>query len=554
MRLLLASLLLLAGCAASPEGGAGRGPDVLIVNARVHGRAGDALLVRDDGFVVGTTAELREQARPEGLRELDAKGGLVLPAFQDAHAHLLLGGLGERQVKLGGLRTLEECLAEVKRWAAAHPEAPWIEGGGWSYGIVPPGQFPTRQALDQAVPDRPAVLDSYDAHSAWANTKALEAAGIGPETPDPATGKIVREEDGKTPQGALLEDAAALVHEQVPDADEATQLAALELALAQFLRLGITKVHAICGSLDELARLEALHAAGKLPISVVVGLPLETPREEVLAARDRLAVAARRRDQVDADLRFGFLKGFLDGVIESKTAFMLEDYVGGERGKPNYTREELLEHVTWAHGQGIPVALHAIGDAAVRMALDTYEAAAKAHPRIKVRHRIEHLEVVHPDDLPRFAALDVVASMQPYHAVPADAPSPDDVWSANLGPERLKRSFPWRMLVDAGATLAFGSDWNVFTQDPLKGLAVAVTRQNERGLPAGGSQPHQRLTVGEALRAYTEGVELAEGRQPGDDPRQDWVVLSPGVDLSDPRTLWTGEVRAVVRRGQLTTR
>lgn len=541
-RLLLAPLLLLAGCAGPGAAEAGRAPDVLIVNARLHDRAGDALLVRDDGFLVGTAAALREQARAEGLREVDAKGGLVLRAFEDAHSHLLLGGLGERQVKLGGLRTLEECLAEVRRWAAAHPDAPWVEGGGWGYGIVPPGEFPARAALDAAVPDRPAILDSYDGHSAWANTKALEAAGIGPGTPDPPTGKIVREPDGRTPQGTLLEDAAALVHEHVPEPDAATQRAALELALREYLRLGITTVHTMCGSVAEVAHYEALRARGALPIDVVIALPLETPLEEVLAVRARL---------VHPDLRFGFLKGFLDGVIESKTAFMLEDYVGGERGKASYEPAALLRLVSAAHREGIPVALHAIGDAAVRLALDTYEAAAKAHPGRKVRHRIEHLEVVHGDDLPRFAALDVVASMQPYHAIPLDAPSPDDVWSANLGPERLARSFPWRALVDAGAPLAFGSDWNVFTQDPLEGLAVALTRQNERGLPAGGSQPHQRLTLAQALRAYTDGVEYAEGRRPGDDPPNDWVVLSPGVDLRDPRTLWTGQVRFVVRRGQL---
>jgi predicted amidohydrolase YtcJ len=327
----------------------------------------------------------------------------------------------------------------------------------------------------------------------------------------------VREKDGKTPQGTLLEHAASRVHAVVPEPDPATQREAIALALRQSLRLGITTVHTMCESVEEVAH--------------------------YLAVRERL-----RRPE----LRFGFLKGFLDGVIESRTAYMLEPYVGtAERGKPNYEPDELLALVSRANAEGVPVALHAIGDAAVRMALTAYEAAARSQ-RGRVRNRIEHVEVLHPDDYPRFAALDVVASMQPYHAVPLDAPSQDDVWSANLGPARLAHSFPWRALLDAGAPLAFGSDWNVFTQDPLKGLAVAVTRQNERGLPAGGAQPQQRLTLEQALRAYTEGVAYAEGPAPGPEPTHSFVVVE-GLDPSDPRTLWTARVRAVVHRGRLTT-
>ncbi|MCO5168141.1 MAG: amidohydrolase [Planctomycetes bacterium] len=577
------ALLALAGCA-GPEpvevGPDEPGPrDLLIVNARFVGLEGDALLVssqpssfRADAGTLAPRRVAPGEWRYGGLRSVvaigvedkvralagrevdvvDAERGLVLPGFHDAHSHALAGGLASEEADLTGARTLQEALDAVRAWAEAHPDAPWVVGRGWSYDLVPRGEFPTRQMLDRAVPDRPALLEAYDGHASWANTKALEVAGVGPETDDPDGGRVVREADGQTPQGTLLEGAAALVGRHVPPPDRATQLAALERALDSYLRLGVTSVQALCGSLDEVGLYEELLARGRLPVRVVLALPLETPIERVVEARERLG--HERPDW----LRVGFLKGFLDGVIESRTAFMLEPYAGttDERGAPLYTPERLTELVSAAHAAGVPVALHAVGDGAVRMALDTFEAVGAAHQEQKVRHRIEHIEVVHPDDLPRFRALDVVASMQPYHAVPSDSPDPDDVWSANLGPERLTRAFAWRALLDAGAPLAFGSDWPVFTHEPLRGLAVAVTRKNERGLPADGWQAHQAITFAEAARACTEGAAYAvgdEGRlgalRPG--ARADLVILSRDVRPEDPPTLWTGTARVVVLDGRV---
>lgn len=556
------SLLVVPGCGAPEETPARKGGDVLVVNARSYtlrrvdggrlesalGATPGALLVRDGQVVaVGDEASLSEQAEGDVTR-VDAGGGLVVAGLHDAHTHVLGGALGSREADLEPASTVDEALEIVRRWAEAHPEAPWVLGRGWSYDLTPKGEFPTRHMLDLVVPERPVLLEAYDGHSSWVNTKALELAGVTAETPDPADGKIVREADGKTPQGALLESASALVSEHVPALDRATKLAALGEALIGYRDLGVTTVHAICSSTDELSLYEALLNDGELPIRVVVGLPLDMPIDEVVAVRDRLATGQPEW------LRLGFLKGFLDGVIESRTAFMLEPYTGttDERGAPNYTREQLQALVNGAHAHGIPVALHAIGDAAVRMALDVYEAAQKAHPDVELvgHHRIEHIEVVHPDDLPRFRALGVVASMQPYHAVPSDAPSPDDVWSANLGPERLTRAFAWRALLDAGATLAFGSDWPVFTRDPLKGMAVAVTRRNVRGLPAEGWQAHQAITFGEALWAYTIGpVSSVWYGDPLAARGVDLTVLE-GVRPGHPETLWTGRARTLLLDGR----
>lgn len=545
MRQLLAlSLLLLTACAsATPEPEQPKEPpakDVLIVHARLHGHAGDAVLVHPDGrWQVGPEAKLRAVTENHPT-ELDAEGGLVLPGFQDAHAHVLGGGLAAGQVDLEGARTPEECAARVKAWADAHPGDSWVEGRGWSYDIVPTGQFPTRQALDAVLPDRPVLLEAYDGHSMWANSKALALAGVGPDTKDPKDGRVVREKDGETPQGALLEEAGALV--QAPPADHATQLRAVTEALLEYRRLGVTRVHAICSGRSEVALYEELGAQGRLPIDVGVALPLTTPIDEVLLVKGGLH-----------HTRLVFLKGFLDGVIESRTAFLLAPYSGPNpektRGAPNYEESQLFALVDRAHAAGVPVALHCVGDAAVRLALDAFEAAVKAHPEVRLHHRIEHIETIDPADVPRFGRLGVIASMQPYHAVPSDAPSPDDAWSANLGEERLRRAFAWRDLLDAKATLAFGSDWPVMTQDPLRGLAVALTRQNERGLPAGGWQAHQRITADEALAAYAEGVEGSPGAEAA--LPSGIVVLTPDVRLDTPSTLWTGRVRYVIRGGRV---
>lgn len=529
---------------ARPDGRA-----LVVVRGRVLDAPGaTAVLVRGERIeAVGGDDEVRARAG-SGAVVLDAAGGLVLAGFHDAHSHLQGGGLALLQADLEGLPTVEACVEAVRRWAAEHPEAAWIEGRGWSYDLVPNGAFPTRHDLDRAVADRPALLESYDGHSAWANSKALELAGIGAQTPDPPGGRIVREADGKTPQGALLESAAALVAAHVPPPPRAARLRALEAALDHALRHGLTSVTTIAGDPDELELWAELERAGRLPVRIAVALPLggDLDRWEALRERHR-----------SPWLRTAFLKGFLDGVIESRTAYLLEPYGGaGEptRGAPLIPPDELRRLVKQATARGFSVGLHAIGDGAIRLALDAYEAAG---PRERVRHRLEHLEVIDPADLPRLGRLDVVASMQPYHAVPSDeADEGTDAWSANLGPARLPRAFAWRDLADAGATLAFGSDWPVMTLDPLHGVAVAATRKNERGLPAAGWHPRQRLSAGEALRASSWGSARAIGREaelgrvaPGQ--LADLVVLSPGVDPDRPESFWRGRVVHVVTGGVL---
>jgi predicted amidohydrolase YtcJ len=417
--------------------------------------------------------------------------------------------------------------------ARRHPGDGWILGRGWSYDLVPKGTYPTRATLDEVSRVRPIYLESYDGHAGWASSLAFERAGVDASSADPPGGRIVREEDGRTPAGTLLEGAVALLEKHIPPPGEAAERAMLEAALGHCLALGITSLDDITSEPEAFERYAALLTAGKLPLRVTVSLPL---------VDERSRYRELRRAYRSPWLGFGWLKGFVDGVIESKTAAMLEPYAGSDgRGELLIPPERLERLVAGAQADGFRVALHAIGDRAVRTSLDAFERAGRTRG-----HRIEHIEVVDRADVPRFAALGVAASMQPYHAVPADDPTAG-AWAENLGSVRLGRAFAWRELHDARAELRFGSDWPVMTADPLRGLAVALTRTNETGRPPGGWNPEQRLPLAEALRGYrAPGARSA--LVPGE--RADLVVLARGVRLDRPETLWHGErVRAVVVDG-----
>lgn len=545
-------LAFLASCSSAQKGATPRAStgDVLVTHARFLDQPGaDAILIRNGVIEAVGSSETLQKDAPSGAVVLDARGGLVLPGFHDSHVHMMGAGMSHQGVDLAGLQTMDAALAAVKAFAQANPKVPFITGRGWEYGIVPAGSFPTRQQLDSAVPDRPAFLSSYDGHSGWANTKALALAGITSETKDPEGGRVVREADGKTPQGALLEGAQFLARQAAPKPDKATMLSNLEWAAREMVALGHTSVDEIAFDPGEVALLDELQAQGRLPLRVNVSLPLDGD----LGAYEKL-----RQSHPGPWVSISFLKAFVDGVIESKTAYMLAPYEDspGDRGKTVIEEARFKELILKAHAARFPVAVHAIGDGAVRLTLDAYEAAQKAHPDIHLRHRVEHIETVDPADMPRFKALGVVASMQPLHANPG-GPTPDDgVWSKNLGPARLKHSFAWRELLAAGAPLAFGTDWPVMSANPLWGVALAVTRRDPNGDPKDGWNAHQTLTFAQAVDAYTRGSAYAVSldSKVGTLQRGQWgdvVVLGPEVKEDVPSTLWKGTVRYTVVGGQV---
>jgi len=474
--------------------------------ATVDGPPATAVAVLGNRIVaVGTDRELANLRGPR-TEVVDARGGLIMPGFNDAHLHLLDGALSLDQLNLYGLTDLPAVQNAIAAWATARPGDEWIVGQGWLYPAFPAG-LPTRQQLDAVLADRPAFLYCFDGHTAWANSRALERAGIDRATPDPALGEIVRDADGE-PTGALKEDATHLISELVPQPDDETKLRLLDAAAGALARAGITAGQDAWTDPGDVVLFDSLRSRRTLPLRLRTAFALE-PGEDATTLAERLDGYEPHLDRrTDPFLRAGIVKGFLDGVVETRTAYMLQPYPGtGTRGEPNWPDDDLRRTVAEVHRRGWQVELHAIGTAAVRQALDAYEALG-AGEAARRRHRIEHIETIDPDDLARFAELGVVASMQPLHAIPvADAA---DTWQQRLAPDVA--SSGWRMasLAAAGAVLAFGSDWPVVPFDPFPALHSAVSRQSVDGWPADGWLPAERLTVVQALAAYTSGSTFAE--------------------------------------------
>jgi predicted amidohydrolase YtcJ len=439
---------------------------------------------------------------------VDARGATVMPAFDDAHTHLRSGSISLDRIDLFGLTSLDAIQAAIRGYAAANPERSWIIGRGWLYGSVP-GGLPTREQLDAAVADRPAYLECFDGHTGWANTAGLQAAGIDGDTPDPRDGQIVRDACGLA-TGVLLEAAMHLVEDVIPKPDDDESVALLRRGLQANAAAGIGACQDAWADPDDLALVRRLaDLDGGLPVRVRMAPELRPGRglDGLTADLDRFDAAVRAHE-LDGWLRGGILKSFLDGVVETRTASLLQPYPGTPtRGEPRWTDEDLRAAIGLAHRRGWQVELHAIGTAAVRQALDAYEALGPGQASAR-RHRVEHIETIDPADLPRFAELGVVASFQPFHAVPDAAGV--GLWSKNLGPELAGSGWRLRSLLASGAPLAVGSDWPVVPLDPFLEIHAAVNRTTTDGQPLGGFYPAEALTLPEALAAATWGSAFAE--------------------------------------------
>ena len=522
----------------------------------------EAIAIRGDQFIaVGSNQDMdRLIGKDTTLVELD--GRLVLPGIIDSHIHLLEGSILLDHVRLDEATSLEEMKDIVRLFAKAKPEAPWIVGHGWNYTYVEGGRLPTRHDLDEVVPDRPAFLMAYDGHTAWVNSLALAAAGLDRQSKPLGPGEIVRDPETGEATGALKEEGAIqLVRRVMPRPPREELLAALRKGIAYAHRFGVTSIHSASGisaeedaegypdndALDLFAELEQ---RGELTLRVYSAMTVnETTTDEDL---DRFAeLAARHRGPW---LKAGAVKIFMDGVIESHTAAMLEPFANNpdERGTPNYTQAEINELISNLDQRGFQIFTHAIGDRAVRMVLNAYEEAAGQHPESRGRHRIEHVEVVSDKDIPRFAELDVIAAMQPHHATPDIV----GVWAKGVGPERIERAFAWRSLRDAGARVVHGSDWAVVTIDPLVGLHTAVTRQDLDDRPEGGWIPDQRLTLEDAISGYTLDAAYASFEEDIKGSIEvgkfaDLAVLSQDLFKVPPRKIAATEVMMTVAGGQV---
>lgn len=459
----------------------------------------DALAILGDRIVAaGSNNELGGALAPRG-RALDLGGQTVIPGMIDAHIHFV--GYGHRlsQVNLHEVPSLKEALRRIAGRIQQAAPGEWILGGGWNCNLWGNGAFPDRHDLDPISPENPVALSSKDGHSLWANTAALELSGVTSETPDPPGGHIRREPSGE-PTGILQENANGLVRDAIPPLSLEEAIVACERGIANAHRVGLTGIHD-CEGQGALAAFQELRRRSRLTLRVLMHIPSgDIDSAIALGIRDGLG---------DAWLRICGIKAFTDGALGSRSAWMLDPYEDdpSNRGIPTTTPSELRALVARANQAGLSVAVHAIGDAANREVLDAIEASRGSAPS-HLRNRIEHVQLLHPDDLPRLAQLDVVASMQPIHAT-----SDIDIADQHWGP-RAATSYAWRGLLDTGARLAFGSDAPVEDPSPLLGIHAAVTRRRPDGYPGPkGWYPEQRLTVGEAVYAYTMGAAYASGEE-----------------------------------------
>jgi len=548
-RLCTAAGLWLAAAIASVHAAAA--PDAIYVNARVWTAdaaqpAAEAFAVTDGRFVaVGSNESVRALAGAM-TQVVDLGGRRVVPGFNDTHWHLP----ARRSARLDNAGSVEVIQQRLVEYAKGLPAGSWVVGRGWM-----PTDFPNRTAhkryLDAVFPDRPVVIRDRDGHQALANSRALALAGVTRDTADPADGRIEREADG-SPTGLLKEGAAGLMSSLLPalSADDTYQLLLEELAAAASFGLtSLTDATDVGLTDNERAALERALADVRLTVNYRAALPFETS-----ITPERLAGFVRLRDATRGELlTYGFAKGMIDGTVDAKTAFMLEPYVGGGNGTPFVSQDDLNRTVAAYDRAGLQVGLHAIGDGAIRRALDAYEYAAKVNGRRDSRHRVEHVEVPAAADLPRFAQLGVVAATQAIFATPDTATLEN--YAPLVGPERATRAQPFKQFDDAGAMQSFGSDYPVYPMDPLLGIYTAVTRQTRDGKPEGGWHPHNRISLEAALLHYTRDAAHASFEETRTGTISagkfaDFVVLSRDILDGPPQQLLDTKVLLTVLRGR----
>ena len=528
---------------------AGAAGERVLVNARIHTMdpqrpLAQAMAWDADGVLLALGDAGLAERHPQATR-IDARGRSVVPGLIDAHAHLMGLGLALMRADLVGANSKLEVMERLRSFARELPPDAWLLGRGWDQNDWPEKAFPTAAELDAVFPDRPVWLERIDGHAGWANTAAMRAAGgdlSGEWQPD--GGRILRDGDGR-PVGIFVDTAMALVEQAVPAPGAALHAEALERALAEAVRHGLTGVHDAGVSLEQLALYRRLADAGRLPLRVYAMADGDAAALTALCAMGLYQHPSGR-------LAMRSVKLYADGALGSRGAALLADYSDepGHRGLLVTEPDALRRAAEKARRCGVQVATHAIGDRGNRVVLDTYAAVLGQAAGSDHRWRIEHAQVVALEDIPRFATLGVVASMQPTHAT-SDMP-----WAQQrVGAERIRGAYAWQRFRDAGVRLALGSDFPVEQVDPMLGLYAAVTRQDATGAPAGGWLAGQRLTPEQALRGFTLDAAwagFAEDRVGSLSPgkRADFVLLDRDPLAAEPAQLDEVRVLATYVDGQ----
>jgi hypothetical protein len=458
-------------------------------------------------LAVGRDEEIRAYKGPN-TEVVDLRGRLVVPGLADSHVHFIQGGFQLLAVHLKDARSEEEFVRRIAAKARTLPPGGWMQGGDWDEEAWPSRKLPNRWLIDPATPRTPVFLSRYDGHTGLANSLALKLAGVTKDTRDPVGGVIVRDPKSGEPTGILKDEAQELVAKVIPRPTESEMEEALRAALKEAARVGLTSVHDITVDTDswngsftgEIRLLRRAELAGWLTCRIYAITPIAQWKE--------LAEAGISHDMGSDFLKLGAVKAYADGSLGSRTGWMFKPYDDdpGNIGLPMplmVPPSKMEALARQADEAGIQICTHAIGDRAVSAILDVYERLGGDHPAAH-RFRVEHAQHVQREDFARFGKLGIIASMQPYHAID------DGRWAEKrIGHERARSSYAWKSMLDAGAVLAFGSDWPVAPLDPLSGIAAAVTRATLDGHNPGGWFPEQRLTVEEAVRAYTQGSAYA---------------------------------------------
>jgi predicted amidohydrolase YtcJ len=510
-------------------------PDLVIINASVHtldeGRptAGAVAILGNRIAAIGSTLEIRALAGPK-TRVIDAGEKVVLPGFNDAHVHFLTGGFSLSSVDLRDAKSPEEMARRLEEYARKLPNGRWILGGDWDHEKWPGAPLPTKEMIDSATPDNPVFVNRLDGHMALANSRALELAKVTKERKDPPGGVIVRDPKTGEPTGVLKDGAEELVERVIPEKTFEEKHVAARAATKHAARMGVTSLTDMSAG-DDVGLYQYMLERGELETRIYA--------IRSIVSWEVLGKTGVRNAFGSDMLRIGGLKGFADGSLGSTTALFFEPYKDAPNTRGLLFDQMLpegimLKRVEGADKAGLQVMIHAIGDEANKRILDIYQQVAAEDGQRDRRFRIEHAQHLRTNEIPRFGAQKVIASMQPYHC--AD----DGRWcEKRIGPQRSKGTYAFRSLLDTGAVLAFGSDWTVAPLNPLDGIKAAVTRQTLDGKHPSGWVPEQKITLDEAVRAFTVGSAYAEFAEkvkgtitPG--KLADLVMLNRDIYVSDP--------------------